>query len=424
MQGLRLDGTLLRVSAAPATVVSVHLHGSEAAADKSELAGRLAGQRALLALIDGLDPPARLEAFAPRAFWAGAEHLLATREQVAEEHRRDLAEWDRAEPVRSSAVEVVVQTGSSTSARLEIEAVAGWATWRPAYRIEVFAAEARLVELADVWHHSGLKAEGVRLAVSGPPPALAEAGWRPWVVRAERGYEEQSAALYHARPEVRRPPPMPSGGAEAGPRSAPPRFARSRDVQWAWVTPDRFRVEFGPAPCRTQIRYLARPVADPRVAAHLEVDPLVELPGGPVEVRFHGRALPPFEVPDGRPGKSWRVVLGTEPGLSAHRALTTRLEVEGVLQREDVHRVEVEITVQSGLDRPTEVVVEEPIPVATDPRLRVRPELPAHAEHDPRAGIARATVSVPQNGEARVVFGYRVEAPHDFRLVQALGADG
>jgi hypothetical protein len=316
---------------------------------------------------------------------------------------------------------------------------AGWGTWRPEYTLEIedpgpeSKGGVRILLSAAVHHASGAQADDVEVELGGrkPPPPVETPGGRPWMVRSDRGYDERSAALQRrveGRADPPAPPPSPArlpGEADAvqvrGP--APAEATPRRAAFPCAVGPEVFRVPLETVACRVERELRLRPAVDPSAHLALRVFPGEPLPAGAARVVKDGALQARLDLPATERGEPWHVHLGPEPRLVGRRVVRTRLRVEGLLQREDVHEVDIEVEVESALGHEVSVLLEDRIPIAVDPRLRVHLVETGGLDHEPSSGLVSTRLRVPPGGAVRRVLRYTVTAPHDYRLVQALGLD-
>ena len=421
--------------------------------DLYTLEARVEGARALAAFLEDLQPPEALEAFEPLAFWNAAEHILAQRAAVeadlrAAEHTLELAEGELEDVpptrgARGTTLQLRLRAPAPVRCRLDLRSDAGWGTWRPGYQLRIDGSEVSMSAHADVWHRAHLEpssSASLELAGGEPPEPFDPLTAGPWIVRSDRAYEERSAALYQKRNHRMREPSSPFPELEdTMPRAVPePPPSREPDSPFpkgvepyrlarTTVEPGAFRVPLGEIEARARVLHTLRPAVDRRAYARAEVEPQGPrtFPSGPVALFAGGVFRGQVELSDGGPEQPWSLDLGPQPGIVARREVQTELRVEGLLQREDVHVTTIAIEVHNGLDRVVDVIVEDQIPVAVDPRLRVRlvETTPHDADVEARTGRVRWRLSAEAGARIPLRLVYEVDAPHDYRLVQAIAEE-
>lgn len=452
-----LDLARLQVRAQEARILSMKVvreagDGSpEASADREVhmLRGRVEGTKALLALLDELEPAEAAEALAPDAYWAATERVLDTRARAEADLRALVVELERAEqalqaararPSPRAALELRLRAAAPVRCRVDVVADAGFGTWRPSYVLAVDEGQVLLEEFAEVLHSAPSGGESACLELAGGPPPgpPAPPARAPWIVRSERPYEERSAELYRGpRDTAAR---LVEGAARGRPgedaRPGPgftlegrfPRGVPTRVVDGPVpVEAGRLQVRVRTVPVEARFIYCLRPAVDPRAFGRIVLTPRDGvLPQGRATLFIGGLHRGSLPVPDGSSATPWAIDLGPEPALVGRREVRTELRVEGLLQREDVHVVHITLEVESGLDRPAELRVEDQVPIAVDPRLRVRlvRTFPATGQVNPKSGVVTFPVELAAEGRARLSLAYEIDAPHDYRLVQALGESG
>ncbi|MEQ8276635.1 MAG: DUF4139 domain-containing protein [Deltaproteobacteria bacterium] len=89
---------------------------------------------------------------------------------------------------------------------------------------------------------------------------------------------------------------------------------------------------------------------------------------------------------------------------------------------EDVRVVEVHVEVESHLEEPTLVEVQDQVPISADANVRVRlmKTEPRDARLDDVSGVLTFELHLGPKGRADVMLTYEIESPKDYAISEAL----
>ncbi|MFE9674312.1 DUF4139 domain-containing protein [Streptomyces sp. NPDC006259] len=184
-------------------------------------------------------------------------------------------------------------------------------------------------------------------------------------------------------------------------------------------------VAVGEIPVGLRTEYLCVPSVEPTVYATLVLSNATDqaLLAGPVEVTLDDDFLLTAALPTLAPGGVRRVGLGPAEGIRVTRRTHLRESTSGLRNNITVldHRVHVELA--NRLARPVAVEVREPVPVTSDPDVRIEeradwtaPEDGAGSDrHAPGTRVWRVTL--PAGGTAALDGGYEIRIPAGKALV-------
>ena len=192
------------------------------------------------------------------------------------------------------------------------------------------------------------------------------------------------------------------------------------------IEPHPFRVCLGEQPIAARLYYICRPVADRFAHARVEIEPqdTNTWPGGSVPLFMDGHYRETLRFAPARQGQPWVFDLGSDPAISAQRWVYTSRRSEGVLTRDDIHLVEIKIELESHIDKTAQIIVEDQIPITTDPRLRLKLAHTApQANLDTSSGTLRFSEELPPHSRKTLLVHYEIDAPRDYRLIQTLGGE-
>ncbi|MGV9560562.1 DUF4139 domain-containing protein [Streptomyces sp. NPDC003522] len=184
-------------------------------------------------------------------------------------------------------------------------------------------------------------------------------------------------------------------------------------------------VTVGEIPVGLRTEYLCVPSVEPTVYATLVLSNATDqaLLAGPVEVTVDDDFLLTAALPTLAPGGVRRVGLGPAEGVRVTRRTNLRESTAGLRNNITVldHRVHVELA--NGLSGPVTVEVREPVPVTSDPDVRIEeradwtaPEDGAGSDrHAPGTRVWRVTL--PAGGTTALDGGYEIRIPAGKTLV-------
>lgn len=173
-----------------------------------------------------------------------------------------------------------------------------------------------------------------------------------------------------------------------------------------------------------QVQYLLRPAAKDHAFGRVEVvnaepEPLLQGPAALfVDGAFFGTTQVRTTPADGK----LVLDLGAQTALKCARRSKTTVRTEGLISKDDVHAVHVTIEVESFLDVPAAVEVQDQYPVSTDEKVKVKLLLPkaGDAELDERNGILTFRRTVAPRGRLELHITYEIEVPKDYQIHQLL----
>ena len=278
-------------------------------------------------------------------------------------------------------------------------------------------------EYATQFDDNGVFAEatspGLAAARSGPPTTSVA------------GRSLEPAPPPEGRP--RRPPPANVGPdrsrlvKEPSPREA----SGGIDVEIAVARPfdaksgpDRHRVQLGRRSYPLALWYVLRPGLRDHAFGRAEIvnqdpDPILS---GPTSL-FVGGAFHGHTRLSTTPGRGKLTLdLGAETGIKCARRSETQVRREGLLTRDEIHAVQVTIDVESYLAVAVNVKVQDQVPVAIDPQIRVKlmTTTPPDAKLDDETGLVTFTTRLEPQSKRQITINYEVSAPAGFRLSQGL----
>ena len=225
-------------------------------------------------------------------------------------------------------------------------------------------------------------------------------------------------------------PARPGLGREPEPREA----SGGIDVEISVVRPfdaksgsDRHRVQLGRREYPLQLWYILRPGLRDHAFGRAEIvnedaDPIL---AGPTSL-FVGGAFFGHTRLATTPGRGKLTLdLGAETGIKCARRSETQVRREGLINKDEVHAVEVTIDIESFLTVPATLEVQDQVPVATDPQVRVRllSTDPGDARLDDETGLVTFSVRIGPQSKLQLRLTYEVGAPAGFRLSQGLAEE-
>ncbi len=187
---------------------------------------------------------------------------------------------------------------------------------------------------------------------------------------------------------------------------------------------DRHRVQLGRRSYPLELRYVLRPGLRNHAFGRAEifneeVDPIL---AGPASIFIGGSFYGPTHL-DTIPGQGrMNLELGVEPRIKCSRRSDTQARRQGQASQDEIEAVDVTIDIESRLTVAAQIQVEEQVPVATDPQVRVRllSTEPTDARLDDQTGLVTFSSMLSPQSSLQLRFSYEVEAPAGFRLSQSL----
>ena len=187
---------------------------------------------------------------------------------------------------------------------------------------------------------------------------------------------------------------------------------------------DRHRVQLGRRAYPLQLWYILRPGLRDHAFGRAEIineepDPIL---AGPTSLFVGGTFYGHTRLAT-TPGRGKLVLdLGAETGIKCARRNETQVRREGLLTKDEVHAVDVTIDVENALDVAAKIEVQDQVPIATDPQVRVRllNTDPADAKLDEQTGLVTFSTQVGARSKVQLRLSYEVGAPAGFRLSQGL----
>jgi hypothetical protein len=173
-----------------------------------------------------------------------------------------------------------------------------------------------------------------------------------------------------------------------------------------------------------QVQYLLRPAAKDHAFGRVEVVNAEDEPmlTGPAALFVDGAFFGATRI-ETTPAQGKLVLdLGAQTAIKSARRAKTTVRTEGLINKEDVHAVQVNIEVESFLDAPAALEIQDQIPVSMDERVKVKLLLPkaADAELDPRNGILTFRRTLAPRARLELTISYELYAPKDYRIHQLL----
>jgi hypothetical protein len=187
----------------------------------------------------------------------------------------------------------------------------------------------------------------------------------------------------------------------------------------------RRRVSLGASVHPARLEYLLRPAVRDHAVARASIENAGREPmlGGPAAI-FVGDAFFGDSRIATTPGGGKLVLdLGAETRIRSARRSKTSARTTGLLSKEDVHLIEVTLEIESYLDQPVELEVEDQIPLSGSKEVKVRlvSSDPKDAKLDELTGVLRSKTRVLPRSRVVLSFSYQIEAPRDFQLRQSIG---
>lgn len=186
--------------------------------------------------------------------------------------------------------------------------------------------------------------------------------------------------------------------------------------------PDHHRVAIGALRFPADVRYLLRPAAADHaflriVATNTGGAPLL---AGNASVFRNERYVGTVRTPTAPPKAKVTLDLGAEPRIACSRRTRTTVRTEGLLTREDVHVVDVTIAIESTLQQPARIEVQDQVPISADTNVRVRlmKTEPRDAALDDITGVLTFDLTIGARGRADVLLSYEIETPKDYGLAE------
>lgn len=245
------------------------------------------------------------------------------------------------------------------------------------------------------------------------------------------------------------PPPPPPRRPGAPPRSrrpspdhpdlpkllehAPPRAA-SGGVDFELSVPGKSscasglghrRIALGTQRHDTKVEYVLRPSLKDHAFGQATVahDEDVPLLAGPAALFVEDAYFGSTRLLTTPAGGKLVLELGAETDVKSARRSRTHVRTEGIINKEDMHTVDVTIELESYKAAPVEVEVQDQIPISADARVKVRLlETSPKADLDTERGVLTFRLELAPRAPAKLTFRYEIEAPRDFELTRWLEA--
>lgn len=187
---------------------------------------------------------------------------------------------------------------------------------------------------------------------------------------------------------------------------------------------EQHRLMVGRAQFPCEVRYLLRPAITGHAFARLAITNSSRVPllPGTAAVFDDDRYSGTVAMKVAFPKERLTIDLGAESRVKARRQSRTSMRTEGLITREDVRVVEVQVEVESQLDAPILVEVQDQVPISADANVRVRlmKTEPRDAKLDDVSGVLTFEVQVAARGRADVMLTYEIESPKDYAISEAL----
>ena len=189
--------------------------------------------------------------------------------------------------------------------------------------------------------------------------------------------------------------------------------------------PDRHRVQLGRRTYPLSLWYILRPGLRDHAFGRAEIvnedpDPILAGPTSLfVDGAFHGHTRLATT-----PGRGKLILdLGAETSIKCVRRTDTQVRREGLIAKDEVQTVEVTLEIESFLTSIARVQVQDQVPVATDPQVRVSllNTAPADAVLDDETGLVTFSTQIEPGAKTILTLSYEVSAPAGYRLTQGLG---
>lgn len=410
-------------------------------AQKIELLSRQIGAKSLLTFLDSLAPQENDRYSCPDTMWRASEHILQARTaciQTLDECERQLEALEQhssPNPPKpdGSVILLQLETTQTSQVHLDIVVNLGWATWRPSFEVHVSNKVATVQLEASIWHPVTRAIGPLTLHLSHKPLALASTSYAltSWRVGPDPAFDERTRELYAKSPShpSHRPQRAPAAPAQTHLNEPlapfPTDYKQTHSIDDATLEPRTFRILLGQQPATPRIIHICRPAIVNHAHAILEIAPQDEAawPGDSVHLTLDNsryQDLPNLRT--ARAGTPWIIDLGPEYLITTQRKVLAERRSQGSLQREDIHQIRVEVEVFNQLPHHAEIIIEDQLPIASDPRLRISlEETTPEAEIDKKKGLVQFISTLEPERSLCISFSYRIEAPHNYRIIQALG---
>ncbi len=187
---------------------------------------------------------------------------------------------------------------------------------------------------------------------------------------------------------------------------------------------EQHRLLLGRANLPCEVRYLLRPAITGHAFARLTITNSSRVPllPGNAAVFDNDRYSGAVTLDAAPPKSRVSLDLGAQPRVVARRKSRTSMRTEGLITREDVRVVEVHVEVESHLEEPTLVEVQDQVPISADANVRVRlmKTEPRDARLDDVSGVLTFELHLGPRGRADVMLTYEIESPKDYAISEAL----
>lgn len=216
------------------------------------------------------------------------------------------------------------------------------------------------------------------------------------------------------------------------PSSAPPRESSGGldfEIRVAGESQQRSsaepqRLPLGTTTYPAKIEYLLRPAIKDHAFGRVTVVHTSDQPllGGPTALYLKDGFLGTTRIETTPAGGKLTLELGAETQIKCARRVRTSMKTSGLINKDDLHLVEVEIEIESFLDQVAELEVQDQVPVTIDNKVKVKllKTSPKDAQLDEQTGIVTFKVKVAPGSRVELSLAYEIEVPKDTRLIQAL----
>lgn len=184
------------------------------------------------------------------------------------------------------------------------------------------------------------------------------------------------------------------------------------------------RLPLGTTTYPAKIEYLLRPAIKDHAFGRVTVVHSSDQPllGGPTALYLKDGFLGTTRIETTPAGGKLTLELGAETQIKCARRARTSMKTSGLINKDDLHLVEVEIEIESFLEQVAELEVQDQVPVTIDNKVKVKllKTSPKDAQLDEQTGIVTFKVKVAPGSRVELSLAYEIEVPKDTRLIQAL----
>lgn len=187
---------------------------------------------------------------------------------------------------------------------------------------------------------------------------------------------------------------------------------------------ERHRLGLGSVTYPARLEYLLRPAAADHAFGRVTVtnNELVPMLGGPAAVFVGDAFFGETQIQTTPAGGKLVLDLGAETSIKCARRSKTTVRTEGILTREDIHVVQVDIEIENHTGRIAEIELQDQVPVSKDSKVKVHLErtTPKDGALDELTGILTFRLRASPGAKTEVSITYEIEAPKDYQLRQVL----